>query len=330
MEKPNSILNSKEKVVGLITGLMILAGIGVGLYYILPPLLLIITNLLRLGLLVGGTLLVTVALFKARKLIRASYEVFIQKLWRALANNDPIALMKIKVKDWWESLEVVNKRIQTLRGSEALLEAACNDNADDAEQFMQLAKKAASGDKGKQSPQAILKTRQALRRLQANNQLVPRLQAVKQAIALLEKLYERWELDIKDLEDEIEVRSISLKAVRDVSSALEAAESIMNGTPDQRAMEELANQAYAELVSQHVGKVKRFLSKSKGWIEESDLKEAVLTDEGLKLLDYDEKSFKQLVDFKQQLENDPVLSQKVVLPISKNADAVIESFSKLK
>jgi hypothetical protein len=321
-----SLLNSNEKVVSAITALALFSGLGWVLYHVLPYVVNILENLIYSIIMLGGIVITTMIIWHNRKMIWVAYQIFVQKLWRALANADPIAIMKIGLKQWRIKHAEIDQQITILEASKVELEKVMSDNQKEATLSFQRAKKS---QEMKNEGQANYNSVRANRKMLSNEQFISRLRAVNGVLTFLRKLYERWEYEIDLLKEDIDMKERDLKLVKKTSNALRSAQSLISGDPDDLAMQEIANEVYAEQVSQNVANITQFMERSKQWMFNSDINEAILSDEGEKLLQsYDEASFNQLVDFRKKVDTNtlPVADQN---QIKKMGDITLDSFRDL-
>ncbi len=295
-----SILNNQEKTVGTITGLALIAGLGYVLYKVLPYLVSILENTLYSIVLLVVIIALVTFLWTSRKLIWVAYQLFIQKLWRALVNTDPIGVMRISLKKWIKKRGELEGRITELQSAKEELEIVMNDNMEGANKSFVEAKKAQ--EKGYKD-QAVIKSVSANRKKMSNEQLLPRFHALDKALIFLKRLSDQWKVEIELLDEDIQIRSRDLKILKKTASALKSAQSVLEGNPDDLAMQQLAVEAYAQQVSENVANISRFMEKGKNWMSSADIQEAIMTDEGVKLLDsYNEQTFKELTDFNRKLQ----------------------------
>ncbi|MBC8173289.1 MAG: hypothetical protein H7X71_05215 [Chitinophagales bacterium] len=317
-----SLLNNQERIVGTLTGIVLIAGVGYVLYRILPFIVSILENTLYSILLLVAIIAVVTFLWTSRKLIWVAYQLFVQKLWRALANTDPIGIMKISLRKWIRKRGELENRITELQSAKEELSFVMEENREGANQSFKEALKAQ--EKGYKE-QAVIKSVSANRRKLSNEQLLPRFQAIDKALGFLKRLSDRWKVEIELLDEDIQMRERDLKILKKTASALKSAQSVLEGNPDDLAMQQLAVQAYAQQVSENVANISRFMEKGKNWMYSADIQEAIMTDEGMVLLEsYNEQTFKQLTDFNHKLQL-PIASE-----LSKSSQDVMEAFKHLK
>ncbi len=307
MENSNQkVWSGSERVVGYIIGIAFLGGAAYGVSLILPWLITLVTNFVTFIALVGGTFLVSAAIIKNRKMITIGYQIIIKKIWSALINSNPIAIMEIQYDTWIKQHEKLNDNIVQLKGTEEKLLSDMRENQEFANDKFKEAKTAEkladerkdSSYKGKANTNAIL----AQRRVNTNKDLAPRLRAIQTALNYCERVYNAWTYDLLLLKDDIDLKKKTLKTLAQTNGVFDMAKSYLNGNSNDRIQFEEAQQAYAEKVSSYVANIKRFTEQTKDWVYNKDIQDAIETEEGQKLLSmYDENSISDLTDFKSLL-----------------------------
>lgn len=297
-----SILAPNEKIVSWIVG----AGIFAALVWIgvkiLPWVIAAAFNWAIVGAIALGIFL----LWSNRKMIGLRYQLWVKKMWRTIVKSDPISVMEIQWKKWTQKRNDLNESIKTMKAGEAELLAAMADKEKEANQRFAAAKKAQQIQEKEKNPDYGRKATKngiiANRLMQSNQNLVPRLKAIQTAIGYCTKLYERWGDDLELLKQDIDLKKSDLKLYASTSNAFDSAKSLLNDDPDERALWEMATEAYAEKVSNYVANITRFTEQAKDWVYDKDIQEAVWEDEGQKLLSmYDQDTFSQLTDFRSLL-----------------------------
>lgn len=303
------ILAPNEKIVSWVVALGLITGIGWILYKVLPILISIVTNAIILGLLLGGVGLICWFIWANRGMIALRYQLIIKKMWRGIVKSDPISVMEVQWRKWSKKREELNQSIVTMKAGETELLMAMDKRQTDANAKFQAAKKASELSEKKNDPEYGRKATKnsiiANRLMQSNKNLVPRLKAIQTAIAYCTKLYDKWGDDLELLKQDIDLKKGDLKLLESTSNAFDSAKSMLNNNPDERALWEMATEAYAERVSDYVANISRFTEQAKDWVYNKDIQEAEWEDEGNKLLSmYDEETFNQLTDFRSLVNKD--------------------------
>jgi hypothetical protein len=302
------VWTGSEQVMGYIVALGLLFGVGYGLYIILPFLITLITNI---AIFVGMTVALSVlayVIISNRKMISVGYQIIIKKVWKALINSNPIAIMEIQYDNWARQKEKLNQNIITLKASREELVAIMDDNKDVANTKFKEAQKAQELATERNSPeytrQANNNAIKAQRRVESNKMFLPKLQAIETALNYCQRVFDSWTGDLELLKDDINMKKRDLKVLSRTNGVFEMAKSYISGNSNERVMYEEATQAYAEQVSMYVANIKRFTDQTKDWVFSKDIQEAINTEEGQKYLSmYDETSFNKLTDFRNLMED---------------------------
>jgi hypothetical protein len=307
------VWTGSERVIGYLIALAILIGVGRGLYLILPSLIALVTNLATFLALVFGIFMVLYLVISNRKMISIGYQIVVKKIWSALINSNPIAIMEIQYDTWSKQKEKLNDNIIKLKSSEQELILVMEENKDFANQKMKEAKKAQELAEEKQDKsyksKATTNAVMAQRRVESNNMFLPKLKAIQTALSYCERVFDAWTNDLELLKDDISEKKKNLKILANTNGVFEMAKSYINGNSNERVMFEEANQAYAEKVSSYVANIKRFTEQTKDWVYSKDIQDAIETEEGTKYLSmYDEESFSKLTDFRSLMVDNDELS----------------------
>ena len=256
------------------------------------------------------------------------YQLFIQKLWRAIANADPIGIMKLNLKKWTGKRAELEVRSTELKAVKAEIERALNDNQKTAQADFRAGKEyqgQGNDERARYKGIALKRTMMSSERLQN------RLQAVTAVTQFLDKLHERWGYELERLGDDISIMERDMKILSKTSDALKLAQSIIKGDPNDAMMQDMANQAYAEQVSSHVAYITNFMDRSKGWMQDSDVMEKVLGDDGENLLNsYNEDEFLKLTDFKQKADDAMAIKVGSNNQMEETAKKTFDQFKELK
>ena len=299
------ILAPNEKVVAGIVGVGVLAFLTWVGVMILPWVITATLNwLIVAGLAFGGWLL-----WSNRKMIALRYQLWVKKMWRTIVKSDPISVMEIQWKKWTVKRNELNESIKTMKAGEQELLLAMDQKESMAKNKFSQAKEAQELSAKRNDPNYERKANKnsiiANRLMQSNQSLIPRLKAIQTAIAYCTELYDHWGDDLELLKSDIDLKKEDLKLLTSTSNAFDSAKSLLNGDPDERALWDMATEAYAEKVSNYVANITRFTEQAKDWVYDKDIQSAVWEDEGKQLLTmYDKDTFGQLTDFRSLIKKD--------------------------
>ncbi len=286
--KPKTFWQRPEGTTGMIFLIALLAGGGVLLYFLLPFLITLASNVLYLGLLILAIAALAYMVFdpKMRNLIWYGYKSIMRGITSMFVQIDPIGILKSYVDDLQNNLRKMNKQIGSLRGQMHRLQELIRNNQKQIESNLSLANRAKERNK---DAIMILKSRKAGRLQESNVRLEDLYKKMEILYRVLVKMYENAEILLEDVKDQVAVKEQERKAIRASHSAMKSAMNIIAGNSDRREMFDMALEAIAEDVSQKVGEMERFMDMSANFMASIDLQNGVFEEEGLRMLEQWEK-----------------------------------------
>lgn len=305
------VWTGSERVMGYITAFALFCGLGYGIYFLLPFLIAFVTNLVTFLAVTGGTVLVCGIIIKNRKMISTAYQIVIKKIWSAMINSNPIAIMEIQYDSWLKDHKELNNNMKLLGQSEQELLADIKENGDFAKQKTLEAIQAKKLSETKPENKNIYESKSnknaimAQRRVKlTNEELLPRLQFIQTAYKYCDRIYNAWSDDLELLKDDIEFKKKTLKTLSRTNGVFKMAESYLNGDSNKRIMFEEAERAYADQITQHVAEIKRFTETTKNWVLNKDIQDAMDSEQGKNFLSmYSEENIGELeTGFKKLME----------------------------
>jgi len=301
-----------------------LMGIGaaIGLYMLLPYIIILLTNTLHALLLLGALFLLifVVTSKKVQNLASFGFKMFMRYITGVFVELNPIAIIKIHIENLEKNHVVMNDHIARLSGEIRGLERKISDNKNDIEKSLRIA---SSAKEQEQKGQAWIEARKAGRRKDGTIKLTDLLSKIQKIYTVLKKMYEVSGFVIEDLKDDVEQKEIEYKTIRQAYAALTASMSILNGNPNDRAMFELALDKMEEEVSQKLGTMDRFMDMSASLVSSIDIEQGIFAEDGMKMLEeYENGGFDSFFsDFSSDKE--PVL-----IPVSKKSAEGIKTLKK--
>jgi hypothetical protein len=273
-----------------ITGLIFLAAMGLGAYFLITqlPWAIILANTLYLAgtLVVAGSLLYMVLDPKVRNLVWYMYKSLMRSITGWFVQIDPIGVLKTYIEELEQNLVNMRKQIGALRGQMRKIQTLMEDNDKEINQQMQLAN--AARNKGNEQ-QLMLSSRKAARLKEANEKYKVLHQKMEVLYRILSKMHGNSEILLEDTRGQVQLKEQERKAIRTSYSAMRSAMSIISGDPDKRAMFDMAMESIADDVANKVGEMERFMEASSNFLDSVDLQQGVFQDEGLKMLEKWEK-----------------------------------------
>jgi hypothetical protein len=267
------------------TGMITLAGVGVGLFFLLKIFGDAIVGVLNTGIdILGkgiaftclavllGAILYIVTNSKVQTLVRYMFKSIMRALTGTFVEIDPIGIMKGYIDDLKKKLLIINDSIDKLNGQIKILDRQIQENAKASQDALQTAKVAR--EQGKAAAFTV-NSRKNGRLEKSNETLGSLLATLKLHYRALNKYKEASEVTIEDIASEVEVKEKERIAIRASWTAMRAARAILKGDDDAR---ELFNQAMEYTAADYgnkLGEIENFMESSQSFIETLDLKNGV-------------------------------------------------------
>ena len=277
-----------EGKTGMIVAAALIGGGLIAFIKFLPALILIASNTLHLMFLLGaiGLVLFLITNPQVRATASVAFQLAMRKLTSAVIQIDPLAILRLKVKEMKENLDSFVESLTKLKDIKVKLERKINENANNIETNM---KQAAYAQKSGAQEQIYLKTRQAGRLQKSNMTLKELFTKVETMHRVLTKIYKNSDIIIQDTENEIDNTAAEWEAVKTANSAMKSAMSLINGNKDKRAIYEEAFEVLSDDISAKSGELEQMLEMSESFMNNVDLQNGVLQEDGLKMLEAWEK-----------------------------------------
>ncbi|MBK7232513.1 MAG: hypothetical protein IPH93_09670 [Saprospiraceae bacterium] len=304
-----------------ITGGLVLAGLMIGLVFVLfnflPVLIGLAANTLYLaGMLIAlGAILYIVLDDKARNLVWYMYKSVMRSITGIFVKLDPISILKSYVDDLRDNLGKMNKQIARLRSQMHLLKEQMYNNA---KQINSSLSQAADAQKTSQESVMILKTRQAGRLKESNIKLDDLYRKMDILYRVLNRMYDASKIMAEDISDQVQLKEQERAAIHASYSAMKSAMSVISGDKDQRALFDEALEVMADDVSMKVGEMEQFMELSENFMASVDLQNGVFEEAGLKMLEKWETQGVSLILGKEKdaiVANDKPLILKEAIPL---------------
>lgn len=223
---------------------------------------------------------------RMRNLVWYMYKSIMRSVTGWFVQLDPIGILKSYVEDLQNNLVKLRKQIGALRGQMRKMETLVKDNEREIEEQMRMA--SAAKEKGMDS-QVVLATRKAARLKDSNEKYRVLHKKMDVMHRILKKMHQNSEILLEDTKDQVQLKEQERKAIRTSHSAMKSAMSVLSGDPDKRAMFDAAMEAITEDVANKVGEMEQFMEMSSNVMDSIDLKQGMLEEDGLKMLEQWEK-----------------------------------------
>jgi hypothetical protein len=292
--KSQSFWQKPEGVVGVISLIGILAGLGFLTFSFLPFWISNITKPLPLTILVSMVLLVTYAFINpsVRKSGWFLYKNTMRWITGKFINIDPISVLHKYLAELKANLDNLKKQSAKLRGQMHKMKELIFNNEMLVKQHLEEAQSARLND---QQTDLIVKSRKAGRLQESNLRLEALYQKMMVLYQILSRMYDNSTILYEDINDQILIKEQEQKAVHATHNAMQSARSIIKGNPDKRALFDTAMEAVAEDVGNKMGELERFMHASNNFMNAIDLQNGVFEESGLKLLEEWEKEAGTLI-----------------------------------
>lgn len=282
--KTKTFWQRPEGVTGMLVGGAILVGGGVLFASVLPILLEMAQDTVKLAVMLGvlAGMVVMVLDPRMRNLIWYTYKSIMRWITGLFVNLDPIGILKSYVDELKGNLKKMTKQINQLKGQMHKLNEVIHNNKKDIESNLTLASKAKASQN---QAVMILKSRKAGRLRESNMKLSDLYTKMEVLYRVLTKMHENSYILMEDIQDQVQVKEQERKAIHASHGAMQSAMSIISGDPDRRAMFDMAMEAVADDVAGKVGEMERFMEMSSDFMNSIDLQNGIFEEEGLKMLE---------------------------------------------
>jgi len=215
-----------------------------------------------------------------------AYKGAMRALTGTFIQIDPIGILKTYIDDLKDNHEEMGKQISKLRGTIRILKNKIDENIKTAKNHMALATEAK-----KQEKRALMtiSTRKAGRLQESNKTYHDLLKKMEVIYRVLCKMHENCGILIEDTQDQVEQKETEWTTVRQASSAMKSAMSIINGDKDKRAIYEEALEFMATDLGNKIGEMEHFMEMSENFMDGIDLQNGVFEEKGLNMLEKWEK-----------------------------------------
>lgn len=264
------------------TGMLMLAGGAVALFFAAPALLAFVSTLTAL---LGQTImLVTLGTFlflflnvvfnkRVQILVRMGFKSLMRWITKWFVEIDPIGIMKNYVSMLNDKLSIMDQGRGKLRGQIKILEGKIREA--DGKYDSAMATMKVAQDKGMKGQMAIQGKQAGRMERLSKATLAPLLTMLQVHLRALDKYYEVTQSVIEDTKNEVDAKQIEREAITASYSVLMTAKKILNGGTDEKEMFDMAMESVVNDLGMKVGEIEGFLENSKGFIDGLDLQNGV-------------------------------------------------------
>ncbi len=297
MENPTVTIKSfwekPEGMTGMVFALGIAALLGWGLFIALPTIIVLLQNLIWATVLgVAAFVLIMVLLDRKNWILAfAMYQSIMRAITGLFITIDPIGIIENYIRDLKKKIENINTQLGTLKGQQVKVgqqiadaKKKMNDALKTAQKADQLSKK---GDENASSyaQQAAINAKEAQRQKDFIDNIQNMYNKIDFLYRVLTKIMENSETVLQDTENEVNMKKQERETWIATSSAIRSAQSVLVGDPDQKALFDAGMEEVANQIAQKTGEMDRFMDRTKTIMNNIDLHNGVMQDEGMKLLE---------------------------------------------
>ncbi len=304
--KVKSFWERKEGFTGMVFGVGALVAVAMGLYSVLPKLIVLLENIWIAGAL-GGGLFLLIMFFLNRQnriLLGAMYQSLMRLITSIFVTIDPIGIIENYIRSLKKKIENINEELANLKAQIANVTNVINKARKDQIEALNLAKQA---EKQNKPNDAALNAKEAKRQKDFADNMQTILDKMNFLYRFLDKIEQNSQTILTDTINEVNAKKKEREMWKATSSAIKSAQSIILGDPDQRALFDASMEEVANDINAKVGEMDRFVDRTKAIMSNIDLKNGMLQDEGLKLLeDWENDNSSILISNKEKKQ---ILSQ---------------------
>jgi hypothetical protein len=285
-DKGPNFWDTKEGTLGMAVALMLAGGGLYGLYKILPFLVSLTTNLLKLGMMVGVISILFYALVlddSLRKFLGLRYKLLMKAMLYSVIERDPCQMLRLTRDEEHKRLDEIDDAMGTARGSINVLRKTMEGYQERAKridrEYQQL-KKDGADPVNLQSKSIMLgELNEAFQQMKGPYERVTRIfegftEARKYTAAKLERM------DFK-----IELETEKYKAMSSLTSVVSLFKGVLTGRDEMAQMQQATFDFMDEDNAKKAGAIDQFLEDSKKIFDDANLQNRIMSADGQALLE---------------------------------------------
>lgn len=270
------------------TGMLVLAGGAIGLYFAVPVLLAFAASVFALlGYTIGivvllailAGILVVLSDKRFRVLMSLGFKMVMRKLTNAVVTIDPIGVRELFIEKMKKKRTSVSEARSKLSSQETKLNSLIQDSGREYQDAMNMATVAHA--EGNSTQMQLLARKSARLESLARETLIPLRDQISQHLRIASKVYEACGFIIEDMEDDVRIRRLRAESVEASFSLIQASHEILHGGTEDRVLYDAAGEADLNEYHAKLGAVEMFLEDSRPVLEGFDLKNGVLQQQAL-------------------------------------------------
>lgn len=291
---PKTFWERPEGVTGQIIGVSIIGGLGFLLFKALPYIIVLLQNTIYATCL--GILAVILGFVvtdrRVWRLVSYFYMNLMRKITQIFVETNPIGVLKSYVEKLTVRLNDMSNRISKLSGMIRQCKDEIATNTKTRDGSLRILSEAKRQNK---KMDMALASRDIGRLNEANLTYQDLLVKLELLYRVLSKYQEVSTFLIKDMNNEIKIKSRKKEMMDNAYSAIKSAQSIIKGDPDARAMFDMANEYLAADYAMKIGEIEDFARMSDGFMRSVDLQNGIYEADAIQMLTEWEKNAESLV-----------------------------------
>ena len=305
-----------EKTAGRI---LLLGLVGGGIYFwgeILPFLLDIVTNTVKLGFSLGA--LFVLFILTTNKRIHAGLWYAGQRILRTAAglfvNTDPIGVMEDYIRNTEKEARQMETEVGHIEGANELVKAKIKANNDQVKEYLALAD---SATRQNEKDAAESYASRAAQLAEYNQRLEPMRTTTANVTVVMRQILKAALRQIDSSKFKVTLLKDEYELVKRTSSGMRAAMNILRGDPDKKYLFDLATDRVAQEMAQQLGQIKQAMRYSQEFVKEMDIQNGVMSEKGQRLLEkYQQGDFNAVLH--EQPQAQPTLTATTTLKAQTN------------
>ena len=267
---PKSFWKKPEGLVGMVLTAAVVAGIGVGLFYLLPFVMVLLENIIYTCLLFGAAAFLVMIMCTKRFWTLGG--AFIKYLSNALTGAfipvGYIAILTSYVEKLQKRKEELDEQKGALRGSMVKLQQQINENKGIIDKGLNIVQAART----KGAEMVAVQNARAVDRKQKSNVTYADMYAhAEQLYKVITKYSEASQFYIDDISDEVH-EMIQQKQIMDqASGAMSLAKRILSATGDDTALYNETREFMKDDYAKKLGQIEDFMDESKPILQQLDI-----------------------------------------------------------
>jgi hypothetical protein len=280
-DKIKSYWNRPGGKVGVIVAL---AGIGAGIYYLLPILTTIVWNTINFGI-ACAVAFALYMLLSNRKLwlsLFYLYEILIKKLVGVVIELDPFIIAEDYIGDIEKEREHLYEKSVEVDGQKEGIDSKIREKKRDRQKEMD---KAAAAKTANMAMELANSARQIARLDAYILQLTPIRDNLQRVGDYLTQVHKNSAYMLEDMKNDLELKKDLYYSVTKGNNALKSAMSIFNGDAEKRLMVEQSMDYLKDDIALKLASMKKAISYSSDFMKSIDLENATYQAEGIRMLE---------------------------------------------